>query len=501
MANFLKRQKIISLFLSIVFLLIPLVVTVSIAHFYFHSNLLHTHILWGDEIIYWQEITTFKEVGFSGGYSTYGELISKASFSHFGAHGPVYPVFMGLLSRIFGWSKISGPLYNLAFIFIGMLIYLVLVKPDNRQKIFLCLFFLFFSPILLYLPTTMQESLNQSFGFLIGAFLIVHLSKDPPPAWISVVAVATVLFASLIRITWALALFPLIYLIFQNKGKKRFWLSFAVSLPVILLLGFLYIYWTSAYPFSFLYQVSQINPFTFSSLVSAFWVHFQQNILQWFSFSSGNPLEVFQRYLILFLILGMVLLILKGKRIFSYFLFLLAGETAITVIFYDVSYFRDYRTLAPFIIITILALISELDSSWVRAIALLAILSQFFFIPSFLKLYMDDFHKLRFAVTEDQHYDHKLVEALSDIEYKKSDTIWCNSLLAIADFSPEYLTIPAGIGINYYAKLPQNDPIKSHYILVQTSAVKTLNLPGELHLLYKGDDNSLFEQTADSCLK
>jgi hypothetical protein len=171
------------------------------------------------------------------------------------------------------------------------------------------------------------------------------------------------------------------------------------------------------------------------------------------------------------------------------------------VIFYDVSYFRDYRTLAPFIIITILALISELDSSWVRVIALLAILSQFFFIPSFLKLYMDDFHKLRFAVTEDQHYDHKLVEALSDIEYKKSDNPWCNSLLAIADFSPEYLTIPAGIGINYYAKLPQNDPIKSHYILVQTSAVNTLNLPGELHLLYKGDDNSLFEQTADGCLK
>ena len=197
----------------------------------------------------------------------------------------------------------------------------------------------------------------------------------------------------------------------------------------------------------------------------------------------------------------MVLLIAKGKKYFGWFLFLLAGETAITVVFYDVISFRDYRTLAPFIIITILSMISEIDYSWVCAIAAIAIISQLTVIPSFVKLYLGDFHKLRFAVTEDQHYDHKLVEALSNIEYTKSDDPWCNSLLAVADFYPEYLTIPPGIGINYYAGSQQNGLINSHYILVPTSAVNSLNLKGKLHLVYSGNDTALYEQTVDGCLK
>ena len=69
-----------------------------------------------DGIDYWHEILTFSEHGFSGGQYSVNDVPAKASFTHFGAHGPIVPMIYGTFAYMAGWEYYTMPILNLVFI-------------------------------------------------------------------------------------------------------------------------------------------------------------------------------------------------------------------------------------------------------------------------------------------------------------------------------------------------------------------------------------------------
>ena len=59
---------------------------------------------WSDEVYNWHQVATFRAVGFEGGYYTSNERPAPVSFIHFYAHGPVYPIVMGVMGKMLGWE-------------------------------------------------------------------------------------------------------------------------------------------------------------------------------------------------------------------------------------------------------------------------------------------------------------------------------------------------------------------------------------------------------------
>jgi hypothetical protein len=127
---------------------------------YFGRGVLAFTPVWSDEIDYWREIYTFAHVGFGGGYHANNEIGAPVSLSHFVAHGPAFPMLLGPISALFGWGAASGPILNFAFLFAAMLGYFYLIRAGAWQLALATFSSLVFWPVLLYIPSTMQETLH-----------------------------------------------------------------------------------------------------------------------------------------------------------------------------------------------------------------------------------------------------------------------------------------------------------------------------------------------------
>src|SRR5260221_6993261 len=95
------------------FLLAPGFV-VSLALAGHHATLADCRPSWNDDVNYWNDIACFTRAGFGAGYCVVDERPAPAKWSHFGPHGPVFPLLYGLPARVVGWHPTSGPFFNLA---------------------------------------------------------------------------------------------------------------------------------------------------------------------------------------------------------------------------------------------------------------------------------------------------------------------------------------------------------------------------------------------------
>ena len=181
----------------------------------FDASLRDALPLINDEVAYWNQIATFEATGFSGGYITVDERPSRLTWSHFGPHGPAFPVAYGLAARVLGWNYSSGPVFGaLAFIAAATL-WLLLTRPPLLVT---ALLFASFWPVVLALPTTMQEPLHFAIGCVLAP-LLLRLLKDDDPRPRTLIACALVLcLASLVRPVWALLAIPLGWHLGRRKG-------------------------------------------------------------------------------------------------------------------------------------------------------------------------------------------------------------------------------------------------------------------------------------------
>jgi hypothetical protein len=298
--------------LALGLLLTPFVVVQSLLLWRLHSTLEDCDaVVMDDECHYWNEIDTYRTVGWSGGYFVDAERTAPAAWTHFGPHGPAYPVLVGTFARVFGWGTASGPVFNLAAIGIGMLAWLVLVRPDAKHLAAALLLVATFWPFPLYVPATLQECLHYAIAFVLAGLAQRAVNGAGPTAgtfWPFLVVVAL---ASLLRITWTLVLIPWILVALRGSGLSWKLLASVATVAVVAGVGMAWQRISSPYP-NFLAAVFEVTGGSLPGQARLLWDHIRTSCAELFSFHD-RPLETLQRYEVLTLIALSAIAILRPQ--------------------------------------------------------------------------------------------------------------------------------------------------------------------------------------------
>jgi len=192
-----------SWFLSILVAILPALLTAIMLGDIFGVNIADfLPRIWNDQVGYWHWAKSFSAVGFGAGYNGWDELIAPATFNPYGENGPFYQMIYGSIGAVLGWQN-ALPIYiNMGFLFLALLIFTRSAKLENEQILHLGAGVLLLFPVLLYLPLSSHETLNQSIAILL-ATLFYLLQKGRLGGYTKVFFVFFLFLASLIRLSWA----------------------------------------------------------------------------------------------------------------------------------------------------------------------------------------------------------------------------------------------------------------------------------------------------------
>ena len=116
--------------------------------------------VWSDELSLWHEVFSFSQKGFNFGYYTINEAVPK--YLSFGTHGFGTVSVYAFFARHFGWKTFSIVSANVFFLQMAYLSFLILTLPTAKQYIYIILFSISFTPLILFFSTSMSELLNYS---------------------------------------------------------------------------------------------------------------------------------------------------------------------------------------------------------------------------------------------------------------------------------------------------------------------------------------------------
>jgi hypothetical protein len=223
--------------LATIFVSGPALVVSGLLDNYFHATLLDCNYRPGvlgrcDEMHYWCEIECFDRAGFKGGYSIVNEKPAAARWTHFGPHGPAFPVLCGTLARLFGWHAATAPLFNVGWLVVASIAWLGLVRPTLKQLAAAAFVVLTFWPCLLYIPATLQESVHCAVAIALAGLAHRSIAAGDRRTWPFLVLASM---ASLVRLTWALLLLIPVLAPGQRVTKTTRVIAFAM-VPVLILI-------------------------------------------------------------------------------------------------------------------------------------------------------------------------------------------------------------------------------------------------------------------------
>lgn len=480
--------------------LAPGIVTVLLLSSQLNAKLTDFHPAWSDEVLYWQQINSYQGVGINGGNFTFEEQLADSGSLQYGTHGPVFTMFYGGLARVFGWSLYAGVFFNLVLLSIALFVALWLIKPDNRQSILILLLVGLSYPVLYFAPTLMQESLQYAIAILLGGIMIRWAKDEKPSRLIKIIAVAIVVFASLIRISWVVVFFPVVYFLKDTRSKRWALLSVGISILLSISMYLLFNYWTSPYPDWFFYQVLTPSATIFSK-IGVLFAHAIENIKNYFSFGEpSQKIEILFRYQYLLLIVILAVMTRKKSKVVITALFLLVSSLLIVIVLYDVTRFRDYRFLSPFLLMGLLFFIGEIKMAprWTQYLAYIYLLTNILSIGFFLTDYHQT-HANEYGKNWDPLGD-VYTDTITSIKFSENADPWCNSLLTTHISGENYKHMAPGIGLNIVM-----DPermignIRSHYIFVPPETIEDWGLADSCKVLFADTENVICERTDDVC--
>jgi hypothetical protein len=184
-----------------------LLVTVNGYHV---TDFLPTH---SDEVSYWNQINTFREVGMNGGYFTIYELAPAAEFTHFYTYGPWYPALYGTLARIIGWNATTQLAINSLLVGLALALFCYVAQLKERQLLITVLFLATMWGLLSYLFTGMQEGFQQAIAIVLASvFVVVFRHGEKMSIKLIVIGLVVITFAAIMRLSWAILYIPFLFL-------------------------------------------------------------------------------------------------------------------------------------------------------------------------------------------------------------------------------------------------------------------------------------------------
>ena len=137
---------------------------------------------------------------------------------------------------------------------------------------------------------------------------------------------------------------------------------------------------------------------------------------------------------------------------------------------WEVQYWRDYRIVAPHLLLSLLLLAACGRTRVVAA----AVLAGLLVTPSFLA----DYKELATPQFTDERarIDAFAAQTAGTLVYHAQDDPWCNTILLQLQtaFLPESLGIPAGIGISFDLDIASRTELKSRYVIVDDESRDSL---------------------------
>jgi hypothetical protein len=433
-----------------------------------------------DELSYWHQIATFARAGFGNGYYSYQELTPPA-LSAYGAWGPVFPSLYGTVLGLVGVSTVSVVRLNLVLFTVGVAGALVIARPDARRLVVIALSLLTFTPMLLFLPSGMQEPLHLALAVALAA-LFHRLLHDGPAArrTHAVRLVGLIVLAALLRPTWGLLLIPVaLAATIGWPGRRRLW-AFGGAAGAALALGVLFSVWSAPYPYL---AVGRLRN---AASVSARLDVVRHNVWRNLSLLVAPKdrllqTNVAQHYVVLTVMVVLTGLIAWALRTRTPGLALTAGIAGLAValplglvtVLYDM--FPGTRVLAAHLLFAVV-LLGLSPSRPALAVPVLVMVSFLVALPWFHRDFVawdgTNFRGDRRTVAA---FHREVAEALV---YRPGADRWCNTVLAATDsrFFYQLLGIPAGFGVSVDLDHEFTGPLRSAYVIATDRVVP--HLPG-----------------------
>jgi hypothetical protein len=402
--------------------------------------------IYDDEIHHWNEVAVFRHCGFRGGYTTVDEKPAMAGWCHFGPHGPGFSIIYGSLARLFGWRPWSGPAFNVLFLGFSSLVWAWSTGFDTKVLKFSCYFIATSWPLLLYLPTTMQEPLHASFAILIASGIKKKYNWS---------TFAVIVIASLVRVTWALVLIPWVTLFIGETEKKTVIKLSAVAVCSVFVLFLTSRYVASPFPgfatefFSHVASLVSVERDIRQTIIP--------NLLR-FPFEGKHLLDEIQRIeTINLIVVGLVGALYKKQP----YLFVCVSLICILIPVAALYPFNSYRILYPHLLLACLVLLSFEQFEIIKILIIVHLALCLRFFEKF-----GEAHSIRVRTP--------VTETLSRADYIYYDPNaadgYTNTILVPEEIlDRRWLSLPPGIGISTMIHGYVRDP-KSKYVFLPPQA-------------------------------
>jgi hypothetical protein len=495
-----------AVFLSTCLIFQPILVSWVLLKYFFGATLFDYIPYHSDEWHFWHETLTFSLAGFNGGYYVTNEQPAATSFTHFGPHGPMFPFLYGLVGRIFGWHFYTGILVNHFLLSVSILFFILVVRPDWKKLVLLNFLVLFFWPIHQFSVLNMQESLHVSFGIVFSAFFVRFMwQKDRSSLPWKISFFVVLILASLTRATWSFILIPYYLIVVQKWSLSAIIKAIGIVLAFVVF-SFLFLAYTGA-PTNVPNTTAAFKTMLLLPSKVTFYIYMhniQQNSVNLIDLKHKDAAIVsFEAALLIILVrLGVVWNRFSDRSRTAWLvLSLLFPIMAATFLTYDIGSYRDYRVIAPFLLITMFLMAFLVHPSVLIV----------FFVGLNLLVSGDVLHYYDRYVKPEYVYN---VQSISNVRalfkqrmiYYPNQLPWCNTVDVEGLYVDAYLqsSIPAGFGISIirdtrYGKVSDHLPLKAKYIFLHNDRSEISSELMQLEPIAKVPDGVLYFNQASGC--
>jgi hypothetical protein len=482
-----QRRRAIALAQGALIALLPVAVCAAlIGHFF--SSTFRDAIPWeNDEVAYWLQVAGFRHAGLDTGYFVVNERPAAAAFSRFGPHGPAFPALYGTIARVTGWRPYTAPQFGIVLIVILGAVWFARARPI-RLALTAALLATFW-PLVLFLPTTMQEPLHFAWAFAVAAAMAPVMHRASLSRGALAVLAALLVAGSLIRPAWALVMIPVAALGWSAPARRR-WIAVALAICAAGVLYVAFMIVGAPYPNSTGLAVSSgVGGGAVWRTASLLLRRVGPNLSSFLAWAPEQPMQVLLRYQ------ALAVLAIAGRRAWraadpaaGVVALLLAITVSAIIVVGDVEGWRDYRVLGPMFLLAVL-LGASANARWVRWLAVSNVIAAPLAIAVFLSLHHDRFLADRSALT----YFRREVSGVLAFDPRRPP--FGNTVLVHVDAYRFYLLgLPPGIGASGaidWHDLPH--PIRSRWVLLRPRDESQRPADMRLRLLARTAAGTLYE--------
>lgn len=306
---------------------------------------------YGDEIFYYKNSESFTKTLSLQSIFTYTGKGAKILGAD--AHGPFYPIFYGILSKLIGWHDLNIPLINLATLLLSILF---LFYQENLNSKLMALIVLGNPITLFYSISFMPELLHISGSIIIYISLKKYLQNQSHQSLLFFIL--TIFYLSLLRNTWFFALYGI--LILPIPIKKTYKILIPVTGTIFSFL--LQKYFHETVPNTFSEVISLMQGWKIKESFEIVYTNVKRNIYFIFNYSEG---KFYTMQKIWWLItIGLSIYFIKKSKILYFGIISFGIVFLFNIILYKNYSWVDLRLYTPLILLLNLSLI---DSIKIRA--------------------------------------------------------------------------------------------------------------------------------------